>query len=170
MQVHPQISQFITLVLISPNFKPSHPSNLSSTSITFYTQHFRSINESLSLCPQFEQQFFFWNNAVMNPCRLEQQQQQQIGTETPATTKRNNKKTLTKSFRFEHQRESNNDSFVTRPSQLVHNKTLSPEIHPPFSHRTPAFFLSQHPFVFSLSTQSPPSDRRRRHHLYRRRH
>lgn len=152
MQVHPQISQFITLVLISPNFKPSHPSNLSSTSITFYTQHFRSINESLSLCPQFEQQFFFfgimqwwihvdWNNNNNSKLELKHQQQQK------ETTKRHwqnrldlnikEKATMTRSWL------DRVNSFTTRLSHRRYTHRSHTEHRRFFSLNTPSSSLSQ---------------------------
>jgi len=140
---------------IIPSFQTLSPlKQLSSTSITFYTQHFRSINESLSLCPQFEQQFFFGttaNNAVMN----------QIGTTTTTTNwnwnTSNNKKhwqnrldwniketaTMTRSW---HDRVN---SFTTRLS------------HRRYTHRS----HTDHRRSLSLSQPNL-----RRHHLYRRRH
>jgi len=83
MQVHPQISQFITLVLIlSPHFKPSHPWNNYPLRQSLFTLNISdpSMNPSHSV-HNLNNNFFFGtaNNAVMN----------QIGTTTTTNWNRN---------------------------------------------------------------------------------
>ena len=154
MQVHPQISQFITLVLIlSPHFKPSHPWNNYPLRQSLFTLNISdpSMNPSHSV-HNLNNNFFFGtaNNAVMN----------QIGTTTTTNWNRNtsnNKKhwqnrldwniketaTMTRSW---HDRVN---SFTTRLS------------HRRYTHRS----HTDHRRSLSLSQPNL-----RRHHLCRRRH